>query len=384
MTAPAWLERGVLIVGGGIAGLTLAGALQRMGVECQLAERSETWAPVGAGIILGVNAMAIMRRFDLADGLEERAWALEGMTITDAKNRHLIRTNLAELRPRFGISLALHRAVLHEALLSAARGVPIRMGTTVDSLEETDECVRAHFSDGSEASFALVVGADGLHSQVRSLVFGDVPLRYSGYTCWRMVVESDEMEVSAQEMWGRGQRFGAVHIDAKRVYCFAVVNAEAGRPDPAAGRVQRLREEFSEFAGPVPALLASLEAPEQLIQNDLYEVLHTPWYRGRVVLVGDAAHGMTPDMGQGAAMALEDIAVLTESLGLTDSPAEALGAWAARRTARVRWIQNQSRRIGQVGQWESRLACGLRNQLTRATPAWAATRALKALAGQRI
>ena len=384
MTAPTWLERGVLIVGGGIAGLTLAGALQRIGVNCQLAERSDTWAPVGAGIILGVNAMAVMRRFDLAHDLEDQAWALEGMTITDAKNRHLIRTNLAELRPRFGISLALHRAVLHEALLSAARDVPIRMGTTVDSLEETGESVRARFSDGSEDSFALVVGADGLHSQIRSLIFGDVPLRYSGYTCWRMVVESDEMEASAQEMWGRGKRFGAVHIDAQRIYCFAVVNAEAGRPDPAPGRLQRLRQQFSEFAGPVPSLLASLKEPDQLIQNDLYEVLHTPWYRGRVVLVGDAAHGMTPDMGQGAAMALEDIAVLIESLETTDSPADALGAWATRRTARVRWIQNQSRRIGQVGQWESRLACALRNQVTRATPAWAATRVLKALASQRV
>ena len=230
----------------------------------------------------------------------------------------------------------------------------------------------------------LVVGADGLHSRIRSLIFGDIPLHYSGYACWRMVVESDAMAVSAQEMWGRGKRFGAVHIDKRRVYCFAVVNAEANRSDPAEGRIQRLGEQFSEFSGPVPGLLAALKTPDELIRNDLYEIIHSPWHRGRVVLVGDAAHGMTPNMGQGAAMALEDVAVLVECLAGPASPAEALSAWAKRRQPRVRWVQNQSRRIGQIGQWENRMACTLRNQFTRATPEWAATRVLKALAGRPI
>ena len=384
MSSAHWRERGVLIVGGGIAGLALAGALGRRGIDCQLVERAEAWAPVGAGIILGVNAMAVMRGLGLAEALEAGARTLEGMSITDAGNRRLVRTNLADLRPRFGVSLALHRALLHEALLAAAAGIPIRMGTTLESLEQNEDRVDVRFSDGNEASFGLVVGADGLRSQVRELVFGALPLRYSGYTCWRMIIEGHELEMGAQEMWGRGKRFGAVPIGEKQVYCFAVANAEAGRPDPPTGRVERLRALFSEFAGPVPGLLGQLRQPGELIQNDLHEIVHRPWHRGNVVLVGDAAHGMTPNMGQGAAMALEDVAVLGECIEGALPLDQSLKNWVRRREPRVRWIQNQSRRIGQIGQWENPVACALRNQLARAMPNWAATRAMVLLARQTI
>lgn len=384
MSSADFRDQGVLIVGGGIAGLALGGALRRLGVRCEIAERSETWQPVGAGIVLGVNAMAVMRVLGLAQSLEKGARRLEEMKIADSTNRCLARTNLKDLEPRFGISLAMHRSALHDTLLESARGVPVRMGTTVESASSRGGQVEVRFSDNTEASFGLIVGADGLHSRVRELAFGVRPLRYSGYTCWRMVIDAGHAETPAQEMWGVGKRFGVVPLDGNRVYCFGVINERAGHPDPEVGRVERLRERFAEFGGPVPSLLDRIGGAGDLIKNDLYEIVHRPFFRGRWVLVGDAAHGMLPDMGQGAAMALEDVAVLAEGIGGGLPLGEVLAGWAKRRERRVRKVQYLSRRIGRVGQWESRLACRIRNEMTRLLPDSAASQLLVRLAGQPL
>jgi 2-heptyl-3-hydroxy-4(1H)-quinolone synthase len=132
----------------------------------------------------------------------------------------------------------------------------------------------------------------------------------------------------------------------------------------------------------VPAVLEQIERPEQLIHNDLEEIEQTPWHRERVVLVGDAAHAVTPNMGQGAAMALEDSAVLAVMLAEKRPLAETLAAWEARRRPRVRFVQLQSRRIGRVGHWQGRAACAVRNGLLRLTPDRAAAAALARLVGR--
>jgi 2-polyprenyl-6-methoxyphenol hydroxylase-like FAD-dependent oxidoreductase len=373
-------EAGVLIVGGGIAGLALARGLEASGLPWTLVERAEAWAPVGAGIVLGVNAMQVMRRFGLAEEIERRGHVLAEMVITDAEDRVLGRTDLAELAPRFGPSIAIHRATLHAVLAGACPRAGLRLGTTLEELDSLTGRVRT--SDGREARYDLMVGADGLRSRTRSQLFGDVPLAYAGYTCWRLVVERPVGLDRAQEMWGRGKRFGIVPIDdGSQVYCFAVANAAAATPDPEDGRVERFRERFGEFGGPVPAILSQVTRPEQLIHNDLEEVVHRPWQRDRVVLVGDAAHGMTPNMGQGAAMALEDVAVLVELLAGAEAPlANVLAMWNERREPRVRWVQDQSRRLGRVAQWENALACSLRNVLARMLPDRASKRALVRMA----
>lgn len=382
----------VLIVGAGIAGLTLAGALSREKIRCEIVERAPAFAPVGAGIVLGVNAMRALHRLGCTDSLIERGHVLGEMAITDARERVLARTNLAALEPRFGPSVALHRAALHEVLLKHAAGVPIRLGLTVEAIASAESPVRVRFSDGSEGRYSEVAGADGLRSQTRTLIFGDVPLDYSGYTCWRLVAQRPANMTRAQEMWGRGKRFGIVPIDEERVYCFAVANAPEREVDPPEGRLARFRARFSGFAGPVPDILAQLDAADAgedgLIHNDLSEVVQRPWYRAGVVLVGDAAHGMTPNMGQGAAMALEDVIVLAELAGAASRAGlpmrSVFRAWAERRESRVAWVQTQSRRFGRVAQWEGRIACTLRNNLLRLVPDRANEATLVRLAEQPI
>ena len=374
----------VLIVGGGIAGLATAAGLQRAGIACEIVERAPQWAPVGAGIVLGVNAMRVMRKLGLAEGVAARGTRLGAGSITDETGRALGSTDFQLLEPEFGPTIAIHRAALHEVLLSAAAEVPIALGTSVDALDPRSDGTVVRLTDGREERYDLVVGADGVRSRVRELAFGDRPLDYSGYTCWRLVVKVTAEQPQLREMWAPGRRFGLVPIDAERVYCFAVANAPRGETDPEQGRLERFRERFAVFGGQVPAVLDALERPEELIHNDLEELPPGPWFTGRVVLVGDAAHALTPNMGQGAAMALEDSMVLVELLASGQSIDEALPALVARREKRVRWVQDQSRRIGRMGQLERPWLCGLRNALLRLVPDSATTRSLRRMAEQAI
>lgn len=374
----------MLVVGGGIAGLATAAGLARAGIECEIVERAEQWGPVGAGIVLGVNAMSVLRGLGLAGRAEACGARLGRGAITDSMGRELGATDFALLEPQFGPTIALHRAALHDVLREGAAAVPVTLGASIDSIENRDDRVDVRLTTGREDRFDLVVGADGLRSAVRRFVFGDLPLAYSGYTCWRFVVASPEGAVEMREMWGCGKRFGIVPVGDGRLYCFAVANAPFGEEDPVEQRLERFRARFAGFGGAVPRILARLESAEQLIHNDLEELPAAPWSRGRIVLVGDAAHAMTPNMGQGAAMGLEDSAVLVEELRGGAPVERALAALARRREPRVRWVQRQSRRIGRIGQLGNPLACVLRNALVRAIPNSANLHALRRLASARI
>jgi 2-polyprenyl-6-methoxyphenol hydroxylase-like FAD-dependent oxidoreductase len=374
----------ILVVGGGIAGLATAVGLARAGLSCEVIERADRWAPVGAGIVLGVNAMRVTRGLGLGEAVAERGARLGAGAITDHRGRELGASDFRSLEAELGPTIALHRAALHDVLLAGAAGVPISLGTTVDRVDQRGEHVEVRLSDGREERYALVIGADGIRSQVRGLTFGDVPLVYSGYTCWRLVVSLPTDDLHMREMWGRGQRFGVVPIGEGQVYCFAVANAPRGELDAAPPELERFCERFAGFGGQVPRILSALEKSDDLIHNDLEELPVCPWYDGRVVLIGDAAHAMTPNMGQGAAMALEDSMVLVELLASGAPTSEALASLVARRESRVRWVQQQSRRIGRVGQLEGAWACRLRNSVLRLVPNRANAGALRRLASQPI
>jgi 2-polyprenyl-6-methoxyphenol hydroxylase-like FAD-dependent oxidoreductase len=366
--------RQVLIVGGGIAGLSLAIGLERHGLACEVIEKAPAWAPAGAGIGLAMTGMLVLRALGVSDAIAARGHRIRTGVITDALGRVLSRTRVDGLEVAFAETIAIHRADLHDALLRAASGVELRMGTTLDALESTSECARVRFSDGSTGEFALVVGADGLHSRVRELALPGAEPRYVGYTAWRTVVPRPPGLADMVEMWGRGLRLGITPIDAGRAYAYASANEPEGAEDPPGARIAQLRRRFGGFAGHAQAVLGQLTREDQILRSDLFELRAPRWHAGRAVLVGDAAHAMAPDLGQGASMALEDVLVLSRRLAALEPPfaapalAAALQAWEAERRPRVTRLQAQSRRLGRFLQRPNPWLCAVRDLALRGVP----------------
>lgn len=358
----------VLIIGGGIGGLTAYTALRRQGYAVRVVERAPAFEPVGAGIAMGFNAMKVFRALGLADAIAGRGHPCGLSQVTDEHGRVLTSIDISALSEELGDFILIHRAKLHEALLTEVDDNDVVLGTTPESIEQNDDGVDITLSNGDQERFDLVVGADGLRSQVREMVFGDIPLRYSGYTCWRFVVSGDFGKPMLTEMWGRGRRFGVVPIGANEVYCYTTLNAPHASEAMRDISLEDYKKLFADFGGRVPAILDVLTDRNQLIWNDLEEI-HVPrWVDGRVVLLGDAAHGMTPNMGQGAAMAIEDAAALGAELAAPEDWAAGLARYEEARKARAGAIQRQSFTIGRVGQFESGAACFLRNLALRLTP----------------
>ncbi|MFD1732964.1 FAD-dependent monooxygenase [Deinococcus malanensis] len=266
----------------------------------------------------------------------------------------------------YGGAVALHRAALQD-VLGQGLGEQVRFGTTVQALRQDHQGVDVTFSDGSRHRFDVVVGADGLHSSVRGLVFGDVPKRYAGYTSWRFVVSAPASR-HAVEMWSRGCRLGFVPIGGGQTYGYITANAQEGQregtPDPSS----EVRARCAEFADPAPELLTRLKPDTPVIRTDIHEVRLPCWVHGRVALLGDAAHAMTPNLGQGAAMSLEDAWVLGEQLTASSDLPAALARYGRIRRRRVDRVQTASRLLGQAGQLEAAGLRALRAMAMRLTP----------------
>ncbi|MEU0542236.1 FAD-dependent monooxygenase [Nocardia sp. NPDC005978] len=354
-----------LIVGGGIAGLATAIAFDRRGWEVEVLERAPELTAVGAGISLWSNALRALDELGVGERIRERAVEDAAAGIRDARGRWLSRTDTAALRARHGSPVVLHRADLLEILRAAAPESAVRTGISVTEARADGSVL--HSAGVSRGD--VVVGADGIHSVVRRAVCGVVEPRYSGYTAWRMVVTPTEPLGDLGESWGRGERFGFAALADGRVYCFAAANIPAGAPD---GGLPELRRRFRDWHAPIPALLAAADA-DTVLRNDIYELPPLDTYvSGRLVLVGDAAHAMTPNLGQGACQALEDAVVLARVVATGGK----LSAYDAERRPRTRMIADRSARIGTVAQLSTPLLAAARDVVMRAMPASAQARAL--------
>jgi 2-polyprenyl-6-methoxyphenol hydroxylase-like FAD-dependent oxidoreductase len=230
----------------------------------------------------------------------------------------------------------------------------------------------------------VLIGADGMKSAVRLRLIGQHPPRYAGYTAWRTVVESDRGGLNIVETWGRGRRFGIVPMSHGRIYWFATKNAPEGERDPEGNSRQTLSKLFRGWHEPIEALIeAATEG--SILRNDIYDL--TPlrrWVHNRVALLGDAAHAMTPNLGQGACQAIEDGAVLAACLSKSSTIDSALLEYQRRRVPRATQFMRRSRLLGSVAQCENPFLCWVRDSATRFTPKWAARRQLKSPAGLEI
>jgi 2-polyprenyl-6-methoxyphenol hydroxylase-like FAD-dependent oxidoreductase len=337
------IER-ILIVGGGIAGLSVATALHRQGFNPALVERSTTWPAVGAGINLPANGVRVLRALGLGDAVDRTAAVVHRWAFFDQQGELLCETDLEDLWRDVGPCLGITRVRLQQALLSGAvTVVPHRLGVSLTALTQSDDQICASFSDGSSGDYDLVVGADGIHSTVRQLTVASSVPAYAGQMVWRSVIPTRPPGmVEMMVLLGDGCFFGLVPMGEGCTYGFGAVDGERFE-DPLPGRLERFRLRFAEFGTPVPAYLAVLQSDEQLHFGAIEWVDLDEWHRGRVVLIGDAAHAGPPHMGEGGCMAMEDALVLAAVLRSEDSLESALEAYVRRRRPRADWVQSQSR-----------------------------------------
>jgi 2-polyprenyl-6-methoxyphenol hydroxylase-like FAD-dependent oxidoreductase len=362
-----------IIIGGGIAGLTTAIALRKVGLDAEVYERAPELREVGAGIGLGANAVKSLRHLGLDVPVLAAGDSWRCAELRSWRGRVLLSEDFTRHEGILGAcATVIHRADLLDILLAALPGEAVRFGHEFTDYTLTATGVKARFANGASAAGDLLIGADGLFSEVRAQMLGPAPPRYRGHTCWRAVVPFPYERIPPGyicEVWGRGARFGIVRTGGERIYWFATLNTPALDPAaPLPPQKSFLERTFGGWAAPVPELVA-LTPEAAILRNDIFD--RPPgrrWFEGRVLLIGDAAHPTTPNLGQGGGMAIEDALVLARLLRNSSDIPAALEAFTRERYQRTAVITRESRCFGQIAQWQTPWLCALRDSLLGAAP----------------
>jgi 2-polyprenyl-6-methoxyphenol hydroxylase-like FAD-dependent oxidoreductase len=358
-----------IVVGGGIGGLSLARELTIARLPVTVLERAPKLGTVGAGIIMNPNAMGVLEANGLASCARSRSFPYLARDTFDHRGRRLATRDYRPLYTdgRLAIGALLHRAHLQECLYEGLPAGTVHFDSRISGLDAGVDGVRVRTESGEIFVGDVLIGADGIRSTVRTRFFGAHEPRYLGYRSHRFVVPNHGGLEHFTEFLGRGQRVGLVPIGGGQLYVWTTFNSPRESQAWALESVESLQASFGQFSDSrVRRALGALTSTESVVCTDIEEVEQAVWVDGRVALLGDAAHALTPNMGQGAGMAMEDAAVLARELvkadhGETSVPA-ALVAYVARRKPRVETIVRLSRQIGEEGQLDGRLACWRRNR----------------------
>jgi 2-polyprenyl-6-methoxyphenol hydroxylase-like FAD-dependent oxidoreductase len=373
----------VVIVGGGIGGLTTAVALQRAGIGAHVYEQEPALHEVGAGIGLWANAIHVFEALGLGPAVLDLGAGPLGGGIRSSDGHWLTRQPAEVLQRRWGApTIAVLRADLQALLVKALPEDSLTLDARAIGLVNDGVRPIVTFEHGEQAEADLVIGADGLHSFIRAHLFGARRPRYCGYTTWRGITAPSAATVGeASEFWGRGERFGVLPVRHNRVAWYASVNV-AGSSKPSEP-MQTLVDRFGGWIEPVPSVLAATP-PETIVCNDVYDrPLTRQRVSRRVALVGDAAQPMTPDLGQGACQAVVDAWTITDSLVRSTDVATAVADYQHRRWRTAAAAAVLARSLGRVGQWEQPFACWAREAVLRATPLSLQLRQLDAVMRRR-
>lgn len=361
-----------IVCGAGVAGPMTAIALKRAGVDAAIYE-ARARPDIHAGLFLGIaaNGMRVLEEFDLLRRLEEHVLIpTPMMTFLNAKGRRLGRVSNGHLasgnRP-----VTLMRGALNQALADAAteRGITIRYGAGIRGYRQENGAVRALFSDGSEVEADLIIGADGVHSQLRTQMIGHrAQADYTGLINLGGIVSGSGLAPTPDEMvmiWGSRAFFGYTVRPNGEAWWFANIGAPEVPKRGTRSATEHWRTLLVDlFADDLPLIRQLVEATAEIGAHPIYDVATVPtWHQERAVLIGDAAHATSPSSGQGASLALEDAVVLAKSLRDIGDPIEAVARFEALRRERAERIVSEGRKRGSYKAPATRLQLWLRDLL---------------------
>ena len=361
-------SRAVIIIGGGIGGLAAAAALQRAGIACALYERADALREVGSGLVLWPNAFRALDYLGLSEAIRAAGESFTETAIRTWRGDYLVGPFSFG-----GAQTLIHRAALLDILLQAVDSNCIHLNCCCVGYRQDAQSATALFADGQEATGAAIICADGIHSVLRTQLAHDSPMRYAGYAVWRGIADFTLDQTIGTETWGSGAQFGVHAAAHEQVYWYATNSCAADAPCHIEGNQAELLHRFRGWHEPIEAILAATD-DNHIIRTDIYDRAPLEsWCDGRVALLGDAAHATTPNLGQGACLALEDGVVLSKRLaqGFDNDPVDiptALHAYETQRIARTTVIQRRSRRLGQISQLRHPLLCGARNMVAYRIP----------------
>ena len=341
----------IAIVGGGIGGLTTALALKEFGFEAEVYEQAPVLLDVGAAIAVWPNALRVLERLGLEQAIYEHAGKMDEIRWLDQNGFLLNRVSIPK-------SVALHRADLQSILLHALPPSWLKLGYSLVAYEAQEDKIVARFTNGDETEADFLLGADGIHSDVRSQLLDDGPPSYRGYTVWRGIASIGPDSFSANtaiEIHGRGQRFGIGPVGNGRVGWWATANATAQQHSNHDTQTELLRL-FKGWYKPAVHLIEATPSEHILTTPAFDRAASSTWSDKRLTLLGDAIHPTTPNLGQGGCLAMEDAIVLARCFEKYGATQEALRKYEGCRQNRTAALTKYSRFYGTVGQWRNPFA----------------------------
>lgn len=339
----------ISIIGAGIGGLTLGNVLKQHQYDFTIYESAPEIKPVGAGIMMAVNAMQVFNHLGLKEKIENAGNKIHRIVIANESLQTISTTEILELEKQYNsCNVAIHRAELQKILAENLSSDCIKLNHSLQKIRKEENYI-LDFDNGIRIESTIVFGADGIKSPIRNQILKTGIIRNSGQKCWRGLVDFDLPEKHHQEafeMWGKGKRFGFVKISDRQVYWYACIN------EKRFGRYWQIEDIFYDFD---PLVLKIIEATrhENIICNTISDLAPIPqWYSENLCLIGDAAHATTPNMGQGACQAIEDAYIIGKLLEGHQNFNTVFEKFQGIRRKKVDYIVNTSRTIGKVSQWE--------------------------------
>ncbi|MFN5637773.1 MAG: FAD-dependent monooxygenase [Flavobacteriales bacterium] len=371
-------KKKIAIIGGGIAGLTFALSLKSEEYECHIFEKKESFGEIGAAISVFPNALSVMDELGLYSNILKTAGELKKILIKTSKGTTL---GYSEPKGEYPV-ICIHRADLHRVLLNHTSAKLFENHGLKSIAETHDHKLRLVFENGKSDLFDAVIGADGIHSEVRKYLINDGLPFFRGYNIWRGVVKTNFDIGHGSETLGKGQRVGIVPIKEGVYGWWATCNEEFMQDDEPEGTRVKLKRLFGDWHHPIPSLI---EETEVILKNSLSDRIPTKgWSKNNVVLIGDAAHPTTPNLGQGGCTAIEGAYLLSKCIdkyGLTE---KAYNRYEELHFDRAKQINLESLRLGKIGQLSNPLAIFLRNLLFYITPSRISVKLLSKYFNRRV